>query len=130
MALEQLGTVKEITAKNLYGNQGKYNCELVIDLPNEKFPQFLAIECHNDKCDSVQENLKVGDEIKAFINVTSNNYQGRNYTKATLWKFEVTKSAGEPVQYANPAQSQKPVSQVPSSEELPSFSEDDDTLPF
>lgn len=129
MALEQIGTVKEITAKNYYGTAGKYSCDLVIDLPNQNFPQFLAIECHNDKCDSVQENLKIGDEIKAFINVTSNNYQGRHYTKATLWKFEVTKSAGEPVQYANSAQSQNPVSQVPSfasSEELP----EEEKLPF
>lgn len=124
MALEQLGTVKEITAKNLYGNQGKYSCELVIDLPNQNFPQILAIECHNDKCDSVQSTLKVGDEIKAFINVTSNNYQGRHYTKATLWKFELEKTASEPKQYANPAQAN-----TPSSAELPSFSEGDDT-PF
>lgn len=126
MALEQLGIVKEITGKNLYGNQGKYNCELVIDLPNQNFPQILAIECHNDKCDSVQQNLKAGDEIKAFINVISNNYQGRHYTKATLWKFEVTKSSGEPIEYANPAQANSP-----SSVELPSFSEDEKSdLPF
>lgn len=123
MALEQKGIVKEITAKNNYGNAGKYRCELVINLPNEKFPQFLAIECHNDKCDSVQ-TLQVGDEIKAFINVTSNNYQGRHYTKATLWKFELEKTASEPKQYANPAQAN-----TPSSAELPSFSEGDDT-PF
>ena len=123
MALEQKGIVKEITTKNHYGNSGKYNCELIIDLPNEKFPQILAIECHNDKCDSVQ-TLKVGDEIKAFINVTSNNYQGRHYTKATLWKFELERKVDEPKQYTNPAQIN-----TPSSEELPSFSEDED-VPF
>ena len=133
MALEQIGTVKEITGKNYYGTAGKYSCDLVIDLPNQNFPQFLAIECHNDKCDSVQENLKVGDEIKAFINVTSNNYQGRYYTKATLWKFEVTKSAGEPVQYANPALPKNTPYQKPSfdkSSDLPTFSEQDGDLPF
>jgi len=126
MALEQLGIIKEITGKNLYGNQGKYSCELVLDLPNQNFPQILAIECHNDKCDSVQANLKVGNEIKAFINVTSNNYQGRHYTKATLWKFEVIEKEGK--QSNNIPSKQTPITNNTS--DLPSFSEDDQDLPF
>jgi len=127
MALEQKGVITYIGQPNYYGTQGKYSCEMVIKLPNEKFEQILAIECHNDKCDSVQ-GLQIGTEVNCHINVTSNHYQGRYYSKVTLWKFEVVNQSG---QYANPAvQQPQQATQQSKSNDLPSFSDDEDGLPF
>lgn len=123
MGLELKGVITQIGNKNYYGNDGKYNCEFVIET-QEQYPKKVCFEAHNEKCDKILE-LSVGQEINVHFNLSSREYQGRYYTKATMWKFDAEK-AGEPVQYANHAQSQKPVSQVPSSAELP----EEEKLPF
>ena len=123
MALEQKGKIIHIGNKNLYGNDGKYNCEFVIET-QEQYPKIIAFEVHNEKCDRVQE-LIIGQEINVHFNLSSREYQGRYYTKATMWKFDVFTQAQQSKHNANPAKVN-----TPSSAELPSFDKQDDTLPF
>ena len=123
MALELKGKIIHIGNKNLYGNDGKYNCEFVIET-QEQYPKIIAFEAHNEKCDRVRE-LSVGQEINVHFNLSSREYQGRYYTKATMWKFDVITQAQQPKHNANPTQVN-----TPSSAELPSFDEQDDAPPF
>jgi len=126
MALEQKGKLIYIGNKNYYGNDGKYNCEFVIET-QEQYPKIIAFEAHNEKCDRIQE-VSLGQEITVHFNLSSREYQGRYYTKASMWKFEIANQSG---QYANPAvQQPKQTTQQSRTNDLPSYSEDDDSLPF
>ena len=123
MALEQKGVIIHIGNKNYYGNDGKYNCEFVIET-QEQYPKKIAFEAHNEKCDKIQE-LAEGQEINVHFNLSSREYQGRYYTKATMWKFEVSNQSSNHNNSAQPS----PAKQNHTTD-LPSFSEDDQDLPF
>lgn len=59
--------------------------EFIIELPGD-FPKKLCIASWNDKADL--SSVKVGDEVKVYIDVESREYNGRWYTDVKAWKLE------------------------------------------
>ena len=85
--------------------------EFVLEIPG-KYPKQVCIAIWGDKIDEAQ--LKEGEEVKAQIDVSSREHNGRWYTEVRSWKIE------------------RPESQVRSEENqfIDAPAEEEDDLPF
>lgn len=64
--------------------------EFILEIPGD-FPKKLCIANWNDKADL--QGLKEGDEVKAFIDVESREFNNKWYTDVKIWKLERTAAA-------------------------------------
>lgn len=60
--------------------------ELILDT-EEQYPKKVCLMCWGDKADEVK-SFKIGERIKASINIESREYNGKWFTDVKVWKFE------------------------------------------
>jgi len=78
--------IKFLEPVNGQGKNGPWKKqEFILELPGD-FPRKLCVANWNDKADLA--GLKEGDEVKAYIDVESREYNGRWYTDVKIWKLE------------------------------------------
>ena len=124
MALDITGKIiqimNETSGQSKTGNTWTKQ-EFVIET-YDKFPRKVMMSVMGDKVQELKR-FKVGDEIKASLNIESREYNSRWYTDVRAWKIE---STGE----AAPSASAPADNFYPDSE--PSFTADSatDDLPF
>jgi len=61
---------------------------IVIEYESGRYTQKLALECSNSKAESFSR-LSVGQTVKIHYDVTSREYNGRYYTTANAFDFEI-----------------------------------------
>lgn len=75
------------------GKNGNWQKQDFVIETFEKFPKKVCLNVWGDKVDTLKD-FKVGDNIKASINIESREYNGRWYTDIRAWRLE---KAGENV---------------------------------
>ena len=108
-SIQFLGFIKQVSPVQTGTSASGKNWEkqtIVIEEQGEH-PASVVIEAFN-KPDEVAK-CKVGNEVKAHLNLRANEYQGKWYQKVDLWRVEIITmhpAHTEPVQ-----QDQRPVAQ-------------------
>jgi hypothetical protein len=89
----------------------------VIEVEDGKYSKLIALDTMNEKVISVVESAKIGSEVEVKFDVQSREYQGKYYTNANCYYFDLAGGAVE--------QPSAPVAAAPS---IPT--PDADGLPF
>ena len=109
--------------------------DLIIET-DEQYPKTVCLTCWTNQIDEIQ-NMVPGQLIKAQIDISSREFNGKWYTDVRVWRFEPvgqTAPVGQPV--TQPQVQQQPMHTTPptatSQPEPPYFQDDNngDDLPF
>ena len=124
MSLEIIG--KLVTKLPLQSGQGKNGAwikqEFILETPDQ-FPKKICISLWGDKAKDLDQ-IAIGDNLKASINIESREFNGKWYTDVRAWRIE--KQGGT---------NSSDVPPMPSEENIPQFLEQStnapvDDLPF
>ena len=108
--------------------------ELIIET-EEQYPRTVCLICWTNQIDEIQQ-FAPGQTIKAQIDISSREFNGKWYTDVRVWRFDpvgaTTAPAAAPAQ--QPAQPnsmhQTPPAPAPSTEYFPPAEDSVDDLPF
>ena len=82
------GRVNAVMDAQTYGS-GFEKREFVVTIDGSgKYPQEIKQECVHGNV-AILDDVRVGDEVKAWFNLRGSEYKGRYYTNMQCWKIEV-----------------------------------------
>lgn len=99
------GTIKIIGQTESVGYNGFTKRQLVVD-SDEQYSQPISVDFIKDKC-SILDSYKVGQKVKVYYNIRSNEYNGKYYTNLQAWRIE--KIEGEQHQPTQAAKKEEPM---------------------
>ena len=111
--------------------------DLIIET-EEQYPRTVCLTCWTNQIDEIQK-FAHGQTIKAQIEISSREFNGKWYTDVRVWRFDpvgaAMPTAGAPAQqYAQPVQQpamhQTPPAAAPATEYFPPQEDSVDDLPF
>ena len=109
--------------------------DLIIET-NEQYPKTVCLTCWTNQIDEIQ-NMVPGQFIKAQIDISSREFNGKWYTDVRVWRFDTVDlanpAAATPGMAAQPTMHQTPPSTIPTSNPDDFFgneSNNGDDLPF
>ena len=107
--------------------------ELIIET-EEQYPRTVCLICWTNQIDEIQQ-FAPGQTIKAQIEISSREFNGKWYTDVRVWRFDpvgaTTAPAAAPVQPAQqPVMHQTPPAAAPATEYFPPAEDSVDDLPF
>ena len=84
--------------------------DLIIET-DEQYPRTVCLTCWTNQIDEIQ-NMVPGQMIKAQIDISSREFNGKWYTDVRVWRFDPVVVTA-PSQVAQQPQAQQPVHQTP-----------------
>ena len=107
--------------------------ELIIET-EEQFPRTVCLICWTNQIEEIQK-FAPGQTIKAQIEISSREFNGKWYTDVRVWRFDpvgaTTAPAAAPVQPTQqPMMHQTPPAAAPATEYFPPTEDSVDDLPF
>lgn len=89
MALNVIGTITKVLDKE---QVGKLTKQVFVIKTQDKYPQDVAFELYNDKCDLLK-NFKENDLVEVSFNIRGREWKGKYYTSLAAWR--ISSYAGE-----------------------------------
>lgn len=86
MALNTTGTITKVLPQEQIGKLTK---QVFVIKTNDKYPQDVAFELYNDKCDLLK-NFKENDAVEVAFNIKGREWKGKYYTSLAAWKISMT----------------------------------------
>ncbi len=107
--------------------------DLIIET-EEQYPRTVCLTCWTNQIDEIQK-FAPGQTIKAQIEISSREFNGKWYTDVRVWRFDPVGATTAPVAApAQPAQQpmmhQTPPAAVPAQDFYPPTEDSVDDLPF
>ena len=128
----RLGTLTEGTSA-----RGPWRKQDLIIETEEQYPRTVCLTCWTNQIDEIQK-FAPGQTIKAQIEISSREFNGKWYTDVRVWRFDPVGATAAPA--AAPAQPAQPVEQpmmhqtppapAPTTEYFPPAEDSVDDLPF
>ncbi len=110
-----------------YGQKGFRKRLLVLEQPNDRFPNFVPIEFTQDACDSV-DSLSIGDEVEVIFRLSGRRWQRDSNSEV---KFFLNAEASSFKKLGGGSLSADNMDQSGSAnDELSQASYDEDDIPF
>jgi len=81
-SIKVIGEVQEFSS-------GFKKREIVVTVPDDKYPQDIKLEVMKEKCDALDQ-FSVGEEVSVSFNVRGNEFNGKFYTNLQAWKITST----------------------------------------
>lgn len=124
----RLGALTEGTSA-----RGQWRKQDLIIETEEQFPKTVCLTCWSNQIDEIQK-FAPGQTIKAQIDLSSREFNGKWYTDVRVWRFDpvsATAPAAAPVQSAQqPSMHQTPPAAAPATDFFPPAENSVDDLPF
>ena len=127
----RLGTLTEGTSA-----RGPWRKQELIIETEEQYPRTVCLICWTNQIDEIQR-FAPGQSIKAQIDISSREFNGKWYTDVRVWRFDPVDApipAQQTVAPAQPAQQppmhQTPPAAAPATEFYPPADDSTDDLPF
>ncbi len=105
--------------------------DLIIET-EEQFPKTVCLTCWTNQIDEIQK-FAPGQAIKAQIDLSSREFNGKWYTDVRVWRFDpvgATAPAAAPEPAPQPSMHQTPPAAAPATEYFPPAEASVDDLPF
>ena len=106
--------------------------DLIIET-EEQFPKTVCLTCWTNQIDEIQK-FAPGQTIKAQIDLSSREFNGKWYTDVRVWRFEPIGATAAPAAAPQPTQQpmmhQTPPAAAPATEYFPPAGDSVDDLPF
>ena len=124
----RLGTLTEGTSA-----RGPWRKQELIIETEEQYPRTVCLICWTNQIDEIQK-FAPGQTIKAQIEISSREFNGKWYTDVRVWRFDPIGATAAPAAPAQPVQQpvmhQTPPATQPSTEYYPPAEDSVDDLPF
>lgn len=98
--------------------------EFILETMKDKFPKQVCISTWGDVIDQLKAH-SINAEVRAYIDVSSREYNGRWYTDVKAWKIDALQTGG-----ASGSQRAADPASAPLPEAPPAGEAEDDDLPF
>ena len=121
----RLGTLTEGTSA-----RGPWRKQELIIETEEQYPRTVCLICWTNQIEEIQK-FAPGQTIKAQIEISSREFNGKWYTDVRVWRFDpvgVPAAPAQPVQQPNVHQT--PPAAQPTTEYYPPAEDSVDDLPF
>ncbi len=130
MALELEGTlIKVLPEQTGSGAKGQWIKQDFVLETEEQYPKKACFSAWGDRANDLKQ-YALGDKLKVTFSAESREYNERWYTDLRAFRIELAGgSAPAAPSYSNPS-AQATSRTAPPVADLPSFSEDDQDLPF
>ena len=106
--------------------------DLIIET-EEQFPKTVCLTCWTNQIDEIQK-FAPGQSIKAQIDLSSREFNGKWYTDVRVWRFDPVGATAAPAAAPQPMQQpmmhQTPPAAAPATEYFPPAGDSVDDLPF
>ena len=106
--------------------------DLIIET-EEQYPRTVCLICWTNQIDEIQQ-FAPGQTIKAQIDISSREFNGKWYTDVRVWRFDPVGATAAPAAPAQPVQQptmhQTPPVAQPTTEYYPPAEDSVDDLPF
>ena len=102
--------------------------DLIIET-EEQFPKTVCLTCWTNQIDEIQK-FAPGQTIKAQIDLSSREFNGKWYTDVRVWRFEPVGATTAPAAAPQPMMHQTPPAAAPATEYFPPAGDSVDDLPF
>lgn len=90
MSLEIVGKIVQFLPEvSGEGQNGPWKKREVIIETLEQYPKKIALSCWNERVDDINK-IKEGATIKAYISISSREYNERWYTDVRAWRLEAS----------------------------------------
>lgn len=125
----RLGTLTEGTSA-----RGPWRKQELIIETEEQYPRTVCLICWTNQIDEIQR-FAPGQTIKAQIEISSREFNGKWYTDVRVWRFDSVGAAVNPAAASaqpagQPMTHQAPPPSAPAQEFYPSQEDGADDLPF
>ena len=98
--------------------------DFILEIQEGNFPSSICLNVWGEDKIKDLDRFQIGDKIKASINISSREYNGRWYTEVRAWRIEFAQAEQKPQASSN-------TEGVPFPSDIPDFSSSDkDDLPF
>lgn len=84
--------------------------DLIIET-DEQYPKTVCLTCWTNQIDEIQ-NMVPGQMVKAQIDISSREFNGKWYTDVRVWRFDPV-TAAAPANSVQPQPVQQPMHQTP-----------------
>jgi len=125
MAYDLTGTIHVIQEPMTFAS-GFTKREFVVEVEDGKYPQFINLECLQDKV-SLLDDLRVGDRVHAKIDIRGREHNGRYFNSLVCWNV---KADGLGKSSEDPAEGGTGKAPLLGEEAPPASMGDDDDIPF
>lgn len=105
--------------------------ELIIET-EEQYPRTVCLICWTNQIDEIQK-FAPGQTIKAQIEISSREFNGKWYTDVRVWRFDPVGAATAPAAAQpspQPTMHQTPPAAAPTTDYFPPAEDSVDDLPF
>ena len=125
----RLGTLTEGTSA-----RGPWRKQELIIETEEQYPRTVCLICWTNQIDEIQK-FAPGQTIKAQIEISSREFNGKWYTDVRVWRFDpvgATAPAAAPAEQPaqQPSMHQTPPAAAPATDFFPPAEDSVDDLPF
>ena len=125
----RLGTLTEGTSA-----RGPWRKQELIIETEEQYPRTVCLICWTNQIDEIQK-FAPGQTIKAQIEISSREFNGKWYTDVRVWRFDpvgATAPAAAPTEQPalQPSMHQTPPAAAPATDFYPPAEDSVDDLPF
>ena len=86
MSYEATGTIQSIGEIQEFGTKGFKKREVVLTIPDGKYPQTVALEFQGERVD-LPDKYAEGDEVSITFDLRGREYNGRHYVNLNAWKI-------------------------------------------
>ena len=86
MSYEATGTIQSIGEIQEFGTKGFKKREVVLTIPDGKYPQTVALEFQGERVD-LPEKHNEGDEVSITFDLRGREHNGRVYNTLAAWKI-------------------------------------------
>ena len=102
--------------------------ELIIET-EEQYPRTVCLICWTNQIEEIQQ-FAPGQTIKAQIDISSREFNGKWYTDVRVWRFDPVGATTAPAAPVQNVAHQTPPAAQPTTEYYPPAEESVDDLPF
>lgn len=85
--MEITGKIKLIGETEMVGSAGTFKKRLIVISTEDQYVQHVPIDFVQDKT-SILDKYQVGEEVKVYVNVRGNEYNGKYYVSLNGWKIK------------------------------------------
>lgn len=87
MSYEATGTIQSIGEIQEFGTKGFKKREVVLVIPDGKYPQTVALEFQGERVD-MPDKYSEGDEVSITFDLRGREHNGRVYNTLNAWKIK------------------------------------------
>jgi len=127
MAIEITGRLMRVLdVRTGMGKMGEWkNQDFILELPGQ-YPRQLCVSLWGEKIEALK-NFTIGDQIKAYIDLESREFNEKWFTSAKAWQLEKVEGGST---FSAPANILPDIPPPASPADIPPAEEEMDDLPF